>query len=147
MRALSVRRNVTKLSVQCSPIPNGTRHQYVESVKPPAHVSSHMTAVHILPSCLCERRFSIILPTKLLLLFFPRAFHIKTQHEFPLSTVCKVRLTHLIVLTFITLIIFSTEHKSCNSLRNILQPHFTSYLVGPHVFFSTLFSFKHSFCI
>jgi hypothetical protein len=146
MRALSIRRNVTKLSVQCSRIANGTRHQHVESVKPPAHVSSHMTAVHILPSCLFERRFSIILPTKLLP-FFPRGFHIKTQHAFPLSTVCKVRPTHLIVLRFITLIIFSTEYKSWNSLCNILQPRFTSYLVGPHVFFSTLFSLTHSFCI
>jgi hypothetical protein len=97
------------------------------------------------PVCL-----SVLSPLSYLQSFFffsLRCFHIKTQQEFPLFTVCKVRPTHLIVLGFITLIIFSTEYKSCSSLCNILQSHFTSCLAGPHVFFSTLFSLAHSFCI
>jgi len=65
MRPLSLRRIATKVSVECSCIQNVIWHQFDDSVETPAHVSSHMTAIHILPSCLFERRFSIILPRKL----------------------------------------------------------------------------------
>jgi len=98
-----------------------------------------MTAVHILPSFLFERHFSITLPTKLLLPPTPRGLHIKTQHEFPLSTVCQVRPTHLIVLGFITLIIMQYSPASFYILSRG-----STCLLQHSFLFNTLFLYLNS---
>ena len=65
-----------------------------------------MTPVHFLPSCLFESRFSIILLRRLLFpprrLYCLKVFTSKHSTSFH-SALCKVRPTHLIVLSFITL--------------------------------------------
>jgi len=45
---------------------------------------------------------------------------------------------HLILLDLITLITSSGAYKLWNSLCSVLQPPFTSYLLGPNILFSTL---------
>jgi hypothetical protein len=61
----------------------------------------------------------------------------------PLCAMCPI---HLILLNLITLIIFSEAYKLCSSsLCSLLQPPTTSFLLGPNIPFSILFS--NPFCL
>jgi hypothetical protein len=73
---------------------------------------------------------------------FPSCFHTKLLYEcliFPMRITCAVR---VILLDFMTLIIFDELYKLwSSSLCSLLQPPATSsHLLGPNILLSTLFS-------
>ena len=97
-------------------------------------MSSHPTSwrsILILSSHLC-----LGLPCHL----FPSGFATKTLYTLLLSPIPAACLIHLILLNLITQIIFVGEYRSFSStLYSFLHYPVTSSLLGPYIFFNTLF--------
>jgi hypothetical protein len=62
-------------------------------------------------------------------------------YEFPIYPMRATCLAHLILLDLVIWIVSADAYKLLRSpLRSLLQPPATSFLLGPHILLSTLFS-------
>jgi hypothetical protein len=76
-----------------------------------------------------------------LVVSFPLALKFNNLYRFLLSPIRAICPAHLILLYLIILIILGDEYKSrCSSLCGFLHSPIPSFLFGPNILFSTLFS-------
>jgi len=112
-------------------------------------VLSQINPVHIFPHCFSKILLNVTLPSThtfwnaLFRLVFPTTILSAFLTSF-MSATCPA---HLILLDIITLIIFGEKcNFSSSSLCSFLQPPPTSFLLGPSIFLSTLFSNTLNLC-
>jgi hypothetical protein len=118
-------------------------HHCVCKSPPNAPVMSQMYPIHTLPPYFLTAilTLSFHLHIGLLSGLIPSGFPIKILYAFLISPIHSIWCTHLILLYFITLIIFGEAcYLWSPSLGSLLQPHVTFSLLVPNILLSTLFS-------
>jgi hypothetical protein len=116
----------------------GTQHWSLSSVTCIQCTPSHLLALRYIP--ILSSHLCLVLPTGL----YPSGFLTKILYTSPVHATCP---THHILLDLVTLIILGEVYKLKSSLLcTLLQPPATSFLFGPNILFSSLFSHTLNLC-
>jgi hypothetical protein len=116
-------------------------HLFLSWARPIQSTSPHPTSPRSI--LILSTRLRLRLPSGL----FPSGYPTNALHAFLFSPIRATWPAHLILLDLIILIILREEYNSrSSSLCSFLHSPVTSYLFGPNILLSTLFSYTLSLC-